>query len=175
MRRSYLLLIAALAAAPPARGQDTTRAVPGDSVRISAPAVKLQGATAVFVAVRGDSVVLRGLEGDSAPRAVALASVSVFQVKRGVRSAAVEGLFLGALVGLTAGAIATVECPGIWNSCHSDPGVSFTAMAVGGVAGTLVGAFVKVTDWRTVKLAPETTATVRVSARSVGVRVTIRM
>jgi len=175
--RSALALMLASACLPSAVAQPSGQVTLGDSVRVTVPSLGLHDALGVFVSMRSDSLVLRDVSHDTSTRVIAFGAVTDFAVNHGnqpPRRMAGEGAMLGGLVGLTAGAIATVECPGIWNSCRSNPKVAFTAMVAGAVAGTLVGAAVKVTRYRTVALRPGMTATLDVRRRTVGISVTLR-
>lgn len=178
LRRSAWALLFTALAVTDASAQLNLKVALGDSVRISAPSLGLHDAIGVFVSARSDSVVLRDVGHDSSTRVIAFAAVTSFAVNHGNKPPqrmTAEGAFLGGLVGMTAGAIATVECPGIWNSCHSDPQVAFAGLAVGAAAGAIVGTVVKVTRYRTVTLTPGMTASLDVRRRSVGLKVTLRM
>jgi len=172
------VLLLAMPALAGAAAQSAVQLALGDSVRFTAPSLGLHEAIGVFVSARSDSVVVRDVSHDTTTRVIAFSAITSFAVNHGnqpPRRMTAEGAFLGGLVGLTAGAIATVECPGIWNSCHSNPQVAFAGLAVGAVAGAFVGTVVKVTRYRTVALTPGMTATFDVKRRSVGLKLTIRM
>jgi hypothetical protein len=159
-----------------ASAQQPAAPAAGDSVRITAPSLKLYREQGILLSIGMDSVRMRKRAPDTG-----IVSIAISQVKRlevadhKPRRAIGEGALLGGLVGLTAGTIATTTCPGIWNSCHADPAVAFSAGAVGAVLGTGIGAFFWVTNWRDVPLTQDMRVSLSVTPHSLGARLSIKL
>lgn len=169
-------MAAAGACALPA--QDSAIVAAGDAVRVSAPLLQMRGAAAVFVAVRRDSLVVRDGPGDTTLITMPLAAVTKFEVNHGnlpPQRQTLRGAFIGGSIGLLTGTLASMKCPEIWGSCHSEFGAMMAGMGAGALVGAGVGSLIKVANFRTVKLAPDVSATMALSRRSIGVRFTIRM
>jgi hypothetical protein len=178
-RAAAAVLASIAGAAGLAAGQDTTLVAAGDAVRISAPAVGLHESEAVFVRVQRDTLVVRG-RSNTTVTAIPLAAVTGFEVNHGNRPPVrqtLKGAFIGGSVGLLAGTIASSECPTFYGSgsCHSRFAAMMAGLGAGALVGAGIGSLIKVANYRTVKLARDASATMALSRRSVGVRVTIRM
>lgn len=109
MMRRHIAVFAMLAAATAgmrAAAQDTSVVAPGDHVKVLAPLLGRYEWKAEFVAMRGDSIVLRGRGSDSALTVLPIGKISRFDVNHGNRpsqSRALEGLAEGAVAGLGLG------------------------------------------------------------------------
>ena len=125
----------------------------GSRVRVTAPECELRGQAATFRALRADTLVLGTAE-------CPLASVTRLDVSGGQKSHAL----LGAGIGFAAGAlVGLVHCSGDAGG-FSDAGtcdladddltlwVAFVSGAIGGLAGGIVGKWIKTDRWEEVPL-----------------------
>jgi hypothetical protein len=170
----------AVATGGAAAAQDSAVVVAGDAVRISAPSLGLYKSAAVFVRVDRDTLVVRAAPGDTTLTAIPLAAVSKFEVNHGNRAPArqtLKGALIGGSVGILAGTIASMECQGYYGSgeCRSKFGPMMAGLGAGALVGAGVGSLIKVARFRTVKLAPDVTATMALSRCTVGLRVTFHL
>ena len=145
-RGAALLMTGALAAlgivAPvPLAAQDTTVVAPGDHVRVLAPDLGRYGWSATFVALRGDSVWLRGSGADSAAVGLPVNKIVRLDVNHGNRppgNEALPGLIFGALAGLGVGLITAEACKDVCGGSYAE--ITLVSTAAFGVIGLGIGA-----------------------------------
>jgi hypothetical protein len=150
-----LVALALFPFATPAAQEQAPPPEPGTRVRVTAPALGIEGQEATFEALRGDTLVV---EADTALQC-ALGSVTRFEVHRGEIAHTGKGLWIGGLTGFAAGVLlgpATVECC-VTCDCGEEKlkrGVIGGAigLGVGMVAGAVVGTLMKTDRWEEVPL-----------------------
>lgn len=179
MRRSItvLAMLAAAFAGTPATAQDTSAVAPGDRVKVLAPLLGRYEWKAEFVAMRGDSIVLRGRGGDSALTVLPIAKISRFDVNHGNRPAksrALEGLIEGTLAGLGVGLVlasgytCTYECGTLKQE------ITLVSTATLGALGLGVGALIRTEPYERVWLKPQA-AVVSLPGGRVGFGLQVRL
>ena len=158
-----------LAAAPAILAQEVTpdsaEIAPGDAVRITAPALGLQGWKGWYVRAELDSVTLRGRAGDSAMRTLPLAEIQRFEVNHGNRPLeghGPEGAVIGGLAGGLLGMISQPpdedsDCNPIEGSFYCSGAQwkgGFVGAGIGALIGLGLGALIRTTPWRDVPINP---------------------
>jgi hypothetical protein len=158
MRRSTLLLLALLVATPPSlRAQGPPELAPGARLRITAPEITFANKVATTVAVRGDSLVVQPVDGDTTA-VIAFAQIRKLEVSQGVQRQALRGFGIGLLAGGAFGAVL-----GFADGDDSQGFVQFSAVekallgglvfgGIGGAVGLAAGSATRSERWTRVPL-----------------------
>ncbi len=146
--RTTLLLLALLLATPAdliaqqepvATEDDPVQVRAGDRVRVTAPGLFLGRLVGRVVTLTADSCVLK-IEGRADTTAIALASLTKLEVRRGQRSHWLEGAAIGVVAGMVVGYTFSYPLGAACTAEVYDRCIATGGSLIGGVLGFLIGA-----------------------------------
>ncbi len=151
-------LVVAFALAAPVNlfAQQQAPVAPGDRVRVTAPTLAPKRLVGTVVEMGADTCLL-ALEGHAAPVALPLASVTIVEVSRGMKSNVVKGALIGGAVSggivLGLGLAAQGDDSGWFEVTAGDVAIATAVFgAVGAVIGGIIGAASSGERWQEVPL-----------------------
>lgn len=171
--RNIILAVAVVALMIPARAaaQDVLWLRPGAKVKVTAPALGLEGQTGVIEELAGDSLILAAeTKGQLQVHRIPMSGIAKLDVRTGRRSHWVTGAGIGALVGLVRG----VQVAGSDHNPDDDPLEITVGAVTGALLGMGIGSLIKSDRWAEVPVDQLRPRLIAGSDGRVGVGVVVR-